>query len=87
MIVNLILNVLVGILNTLFSVFPTVTTLPSIAGADLDGSLVAGVSFLRRLMVVFFPIQIIFEGFLFLMGYYFAKAVLKIFLGSRTPGN
>jgi hypothetical protein len=87
MIVNLFLNVFVLILGALFSWLPTINTLPVIVGYDIDSALVTGVGQMRAFFTAFWPLSIMFSGFLVIMGYYGIKLVLSFFLGSRTPGH
>lgn len=86
MIINLLLNVVVLILGAIFSWLPQVTTLPTIVGYDIDTALTTGVGQLKTFMIAFWPIGIMFQGFLVIMGYYAIKMVLGFFLGSRSPG-
>lgn len=83
MIIEFTLDTIITVLNVILSWLPDATTLPQIVGADLDGSLVTAVSFLRRIMEVYWFLGIIFDGFLFLLVYYITKMVLKLFLASR----
>lgn len=85
MIVMLILNVLVLILGAVFSWLPQVTTLPSIVGFDIDTALVTGVGQMHAFFVSFWPVYIMFQGFLVLMGYYALKLAIRFFLGHRAP--
>lgn len=87
MIVNLILNVFILILGALFSWLPQVTTLPFIVDYDIDTALNTGVGQLYTFLNAFWPIYIMFQGFLFILGYFAIKMVLKFFLGSRSPSN
>ncbi len=87
MLVNLVLNVFVLILGAIFSWLPQVTTLPFIVDFDIDTALVNGVGQLHTFLSAFWPLGIMFQGFLFLLGYYAIKMVLKFFLGSRAPAN
>lgn len=85
MIVNFLINVVVIVLAALFSWLPTVDKLPTIVGFDIDTALVSGVGQFKALTNVFWFLSIIFSGFLFLLGYYALKQVLKFFLGHRAP--
>jgi hypothetical protein len=87
MIINLLLNVVVLILGAVFSWLPQVQTLPYIVDFDIDTALVQGVGQLKTFLNAFWPIEIMFQGFLFLMGYFAIKMVLKFFLGGRAPAN
>lgn len=85
MIINLLLNVVVLFIGALFSWLPQVTTLPYIVDYDIDTALVNGVGQLRTFFEAFWVLGIMFQGFIFLLGYYSIKMVLKFFLGSRSP--
>ena len=87
MITNMILNIIVLFLGAIFSWLPQVTTLPMIGSYDIDTALVNGVGELRAFMIAFWPVEIMFQGFLFLILYYMLKATVKFFLGHRTPGH
>lgn len=84
MIVNLILNIIVLFLGGIFSWLPAVTTLPTINGYNIDAFMVQGVGSLQTLAVAFWPLAIMFQGFLAIMGYFLIKMVVKFFLGSRA---
>ncbi len=85
MIINLLINVLVLILGAFFSLFPIVTELPEIVGYDLDGSLLAGMGYINTFLNAFWPIAIMFQGFLVILGYFLLKMVLKAIFGHRAP--
>jgi len=87
MIINLILNVVVLILGAIFSWLPQVTVLPNIVGYDIDTALNNGIGQMYVFFNAFWPLEIMFQGFLFLLGYYAIKMVLKFFLGSRAPAS
>jgi hypothetical protein len=86
MITNLLINLLVLILGAIFSWLPVVTTLPTIAGFDIDGALSTGIGQLHTFTQTFWPIQYMFNGFLFLLLYYMLKMAVTFFLGHRAPG-
>lgn len=87
MIVTLLLNILVLIIGVIFSWLPDVTTLPAILGYDIDGALTTGVGYAHTFFVTFWPLEILFQGFLLLMLYYIIKITIRTFLGSRGPGH
>jgi hypothetical protein len=87
MIVNFILNLLVGILNILFGWLPTITTLPTIIGFDIDSALVTGMGQLNTVITSVWVLGYLMQGFLFIMGYYIIKMTLRFFLGSRAPSH
>lgn len=86
MIINLLLNLLVLILGGIFSWLPEITTLPTIADYDIDTALVTGMGYFNSFATAVWPLKVLMQGFLFLLGYYLVKVALKFFLGSRTPG-
>lgn len=87
MIINLVLNVIIDLMIGVFYFLPVVDTLPTMFGYDIDSTLITAMAILQRVTEVVWPLGIAFKGFLVLMGYYITKLTLKIFLGSRTPGN
>lgn len=84
MIITLILNVFVMFVGSVFSFLPAVTVLPTIGGYDIDTALVTGVGQLRLIMQSFWWLEVVFQGFLFLMGYYAVKLIVKFFFGHRV---
>ncbi len=87
MLIALLLNLLVGIVGIFFSWLPQVDTLPAIGGYDVDTALVSGMGYLNTFFTTFWPLKIMFTGFLVLMGYYIVKLVLRFFLGHRSIGH
>ena len=87
MIVTEIIIGIATLVDVLLSWLPEVTTLPTIIGFDIDSALITGVTQLKSFMVSFWPISYMFNGFLFLMGYFVIKVIIKVFLGSRAPGS
>lgn len=85
MIIELILNALILTLNVIFGFLPIITTLPSINGFDIDSALVTGIGSMRSFFETFWILSVVFDGFLFLLGYYITKMFLRLLLGSRTP--
>lgn len=73
------------ILSEVFSFLPVVTKLPSFLGADVDGSLVSGISMLHNITGTFWMIGDVLTGFTILLGWYVTKMVLVLFLGHRAP--
>lgn len=87
MITNLLLNVVVLFIGAIFSWLPQVTTLPTIMGVDVDGALVTGVGQLYQFTDTFWPLGYMFNGFIFLMGYYIIKLGIRFLLGHRGPAH
>ncbi len=85
MIINLLLNVVVLLLGAVFSMLPSVTTLPVILNYDIDGALVTGMGQLRTFLEAFWAIGLMFSGALIILTYFSVKMVIKLFLGSRAP--
>lgn len=87
MIIAFLLNFVVLIIGAIFSLLPAVETLPTIGGFDIDAALVTGIGQLNAFVTAFWPVKIMFVGFLFLMGYYAFKIGLKFLIGHRAPGH
>lgn len=86
MLITLTLKAIVGLLGVLLSWLPDVTTLPNILDYDIDATLVSGMGMFNSFASAFWPVQIVFSGFLFLTIYFSIKMILKFFLGHRAPG-
>lgn len=84
MIINLLLNVVVLFLGALFSWLPEITVLPQIGGFDIDAYLILGMGYIATIGEAFWFLPIIFTGFLFIMGYFVIKMVIRLFLGNRV---
>jgi len=87
MIIDFLLNFLLLIVGSVFSILPSVSTLPTIAGFDIDTFMVNGMGMLNTYFTTFWPVAIMFQGFLALMLYYILKMGLRFFLGHRAPGH
>jgi hypothetical protein len=87
MIITLLINVILSIVGIIFMWLPVIHTLPTINGFDIDGAFVTGMGQLNTVMSQAWALQDFFIGFLFIMGYYILKMVLKTILGSRAPHN
>ncbi len=85
MIIILLINLVVLILGSIFSLFDQVTTLPTLFGFDIDAALVTGVGSLHSLFTTFWVLGDIFNGFLALMSYYGLKMIIRFFFGHRSP--
>jgi len=79
------LNFIILVFGLVFSFLPEVTTLPTIAGFDIDTALSSGISMMYALFHTYWPLLDMFYAFLALMSYYSIKLVAKIFLGSHSP--
>lgn len=85
MLINLLLNFMVMTVGAIFSWLPTVETLPTIGGYDVDAALVTGMGQVMTFFNTFWPLKIMFQGFLFLLGYYAIKIGIRFFFGARSP--
>lgn len=72
-------------LNGVFSFLPTVTTLPTIFGIDIDAQLTAAVGVLNDIGTYYWPIRDLFIAVGFFLTYKLLMLVIKLFLGSRAP--
>ena len=82
-ILQFVVAVLGGLLDILH--LPTIETLPTILGVDIDTQLSQGVGMFYTFADAIFPIYDVFLGLLVLMGYYAVKMGLRFFLGHRAP--
>ena len=87
MIISFLLNTIVLVLGAIFSLFAVVTTLPTVAGFNIDAALVTGMAELNTFFVAFWPIWIMFQGFLAILLYFSLKLILRFFLGHRAPSG
>lgn len=87
MITQILLQVFISVLTVIFYVLPTVTTLPTIGGFDIDSALVSGMGGFDTFINIVWPIAIVWDGFIILMGYYSIKMLFKFVLGHRAPGQ
>jgi len=81
MISALILSLSVSVLTMIFSFFPQVEVLPTIANVNLDTVIVGGVASVYRLADLFWYITNVIQGFFFIMGYYAIKFTFKFLAG------
>jgi len=87
MILDFILNFVLLIVGAIFSFLPIVSTLPTIGGFDIDSQMVLGMGYLNSFFTAFWPVAVMFQGFLVIMLYYALKMLLRFFLGHRAPGH
>ena len=85
MIIAFLFNLIVIIIGSIFSLLPTVTTLPTINGVDVDSAMVVAMGELHTFTTAFWPLAIMFNGFLFIMAYYAFKVGLRFIIGHRAP--
>ncbi len=88
MIIVLLANIFVLIVSFIFSWLPQIDVLPTIFGYDIDSALVAGIGQLNTFLNSLWPLKIMFQGALILLSYFALKnMIIKLFFGSRTPGD
>ncbi len=87
MVINLLINVITLLLGSIFSHFPSVTTLPPIFGYDIDTAMVSGMGGFNTFITTFWPVKYMFEGFLAILAYFGIKMVARLLLGHRAPGS
>lgn len=85
MIITFLLNILIAIVGVILSWLPTIDTLPTIGGYDIDSAFATGMGQVNVILSTFWPLQYFFNGFLIILGYYVAKITLKFFFGNRSP--
>lgn len=85
MIWSYLISAIVWVLNALTSWLPSVNTLPTIGGVDIDTALVGGVAQAYQYASTFWMIGDVLIGALFIWGYYIIKMLVRILLGSRAP--
>lgn len=74
------------LITAAFSWIPTVTTLPSIGGIDIDAYFVQGMGFFYSYIDAYWPLKDLWTAVLFFLGYLmFKNIVLRFFFGSRSP--
>ena len=83
MIIQFLLDFIVIALNTLTSWVPSIDTLPTILGINVDYELEFYVSMIYRVKDSFWLLQDLFTATLVVLGYMTTKVVLRFFLGSR----
>ena len=83
MIITLLINVIVGAIGVILSIFPDVTTLPKIFGYDIDTALLDGVGKVNTVSSSVWALQYLFYGFLAILAYYGLKMLWKMLMGSR----
>ena len=85
MIITWILTFIITVLSAIFSIMPTVTTIPPIGGYDIDTALVTGVAQAYTLFNSVWPITDVLLGAAFMWAYFTIKVLLRIILGHRAP--
>lgn len=87
MITTLVVGILVSFFSEVFSMFPVVTKLPTIAGYDIDSAFTAAGGQIHQFLTDVWIVNDVLLGALFLFAYYGIKMILKLLLGHRAPGG
>lgn len=87
MIISTILDLITFFVSIITHLLPTVTTLPNIAGFNIDSALVSGVGQLNQFTNAFWPIADMLFAFFALVSYYILKKIAILILGSRSPAG
>jgi len=81
MIIQILLSVISAFLYVIFGWLPTITELPF----GIDAVFVTAFGWLRYLITVAWPIQVILNCVLYYLSFRLLLLIVKVFLGSRTP--
>lgn len=81
-----LIQIAVAIMGIILWPLPTITTLPTIGGYDIDGTLTNGMSLFNAYATAVWPVHDVVVGALVLFGYYGLKMLLKLVIGHRAPG-
>lgn len=81
MIVYLIMLSIGNVLSIMFSFLPSVTTLPY----GIDPIAVQAMGYVRAMIVIFPPLGVILQAFLYYLGFRLILAIVKVILGGRAP--
>lgn len=85
MIINLLLNLIVLIIGSVFSWLPRVEKLPEIIGFDVDAFLVQGIGYIGTISDYLWPVTLVF-GAALIVGFYLGlKLMIKLIMGHRAP--
>jgi hypothetical protein len=85
MITQVIIDFFTESLTSIFQYMPSATTLPSVGGFDVDTALSGGMSMAYTYMHAIWPLWVVFQGFLFILGYHLTKLFGRLIFGSRWP--
>lgn len=85
MITDAILTILVNGFVVMLSWLPSVSTLPTIGGYDIDGTLVSGVGATYAFANVVWPIYDVLIAASFIWGFHLLMLFLKALIGHRAP--
>jgi len=81
MIIHLLFSIIIMIFNTLVSWLPSVSVLPF----GMDSLWISSVGYFKGFMLIFPPLEIVYQAFVFYLGFRLLLIVLKVFLGKRVP--
>ena len=87
MITTLLINSILLLFTTLFSLLPQVNTLPTVIGFDIDATMVTAISTYNTFAQVVWPLHYLLLGFLTIVGYEVTKIIVRAILGHRSPIN
>lgn len=74
-----------ALLTAAFSFLPTVTTLPTVIGINVDALLVQAVSGFTALAASMWPLRDLFIAMMVWYSYKVLLLLIKLFLGARAP--
>jgi len=83
MIIQLLIQILIGIITIIFSWLPSIETLPF----GVDGALTLAVSYFKGATETFPYLEIVWTCFGYLLGFEILLIIVKFFLGNRTPAH
>lgn len=83
MIIQLLITIALGFLTILFGWLPSVDSLPF----GIDSAFITLVSYFRGAIQTLPYMQVVWNCFLYLLGFEILMVVLKFFLGHRAPGH
>ena len=83
MLIQLLLQILISTVNVIFSWLPAVDTLPF----GIDSAFISAMMYFNGAIDTLPYLEIVFDSFLYVIGFEVLLLVLKLFLGSRTPHN
>ena len=85
MLISSLLSVIANVLTVILSFLPAVTTLPNIAGYDIDTALTTGVGQAYQFANVVWPIWDVLLGALFLWTFHLLMLFVRLLIGHRSP--
>ena len=76
----------ISVLDLLASSLPSVTTLPTVDGVNLDSTVSQAVAYFHTITTTMWYLGDVWTGALILLSYYSIKMLLRLVLGNRAPG-